>query len=120
MLIILYSVLPEADNIIIDLGCGTGYTFSTLKAIGHKGKVRGLVLAWRSSSLIFERPKHVYDDVMPCDIRYLPIRKELALPIGILEHLEKEECVKLLNELKRIRYDVVLLSPFERTLCTLN
>jgi hypothetical protein len=91
-----------------------------LKAIDHKCKIRGYGIGMEIFFTYLRKAKHVYDDVMPCDIRYLLIRKELALPIGILEHLEKEEGVKLLNELKRIRYDVVLLSPFERTLCTLN
>jgi hypothetical protein len=64
-LCLLYSVLPEASNIIVDLGCGTGYTFSMLKAIDYKGKLEDIASAWTSSSLTFERP-NTYMTMLCC------------------------------------------------------
>jgi hypothetical protein len=82
--------LPETSNIIVDLGCGAGYTFGMLKAIDCKGEIRGYSIGMEIFFTYLRKAKHVYDDVVPCDIRYLPIRKaELTLLIGILEHLEK-------------------------------
>jgi hypothetical protein len=71
-----------------------------LKAIDCKGEIRGHSIGMEIFFTYLRKTKHVYDDVVPCDIRYLPIRKELALLIGILEHLEKGEGVKLLDELR--------------------
>jgi SAM-dependent methyltransferase len=105
--------IAEASNVIVDLGCGTGYTFGTLKAIDCKGEIRGYSIGMDIFLTYLRKAKHVYDDVVLCDIRYLPIRKaELALLIGVLERLEKGEGVKLLDELKRICDGIVLLSPF--------
>ena len=76
-------------------------------------RLEGIVYGVDIFLTYLRKAKHVYDDVVLCDIRYLPIRKaELALLIGVLEHLEKEEGMKLLDELKRICDGIVLLSPF--------
>jgi SAM-dependent methyltransferase len=112
-LCLVYSVLPENSNVIVDLSCGTGYTFGMLKAIDYKGKIGGYSIGMDIFLTYLRKAKHVYDDVVLCDIRYLPIRKaELALLFGVLEHLEKEEGMKLLDELKRVCDGIVLLCPF--------
>jgi SAM-dependent methyltransferase len=108
-----YSVLPGNSNVIVDLGCGTGYTFGMLKAIDYKGKIGSYSIGMDIFLTYLRKAKHVYDDVVLCDIRYWPIRKaELALLFGVLEHLEKEEGMKLLDGLKRVCDGIVLLSPF--------
>ena len=85
-----YSILPRIDNVVIDLGCGTGFTFGMLKAIDYKGKIRGYSVGMDIFLSYLKKAKRVYDDVVLCDVRRLPVREaELALLIGVLEHLEK-------------------------------
>jgi SAM-dependent methyltransferase len=114
-LCLIYSILPEADGSVVDLGCGTGYTFGMLKAIDYRGKIKGYSIGIDifPPYLKKQKPKQVYDDVVLCDIRHLPIhRAELALLIGVLEHLEKKEGIKLLDELKTICDNIVLTTTF--------
>ena len=112
---LLYSVLPECKGgFVIDLGCGAGYTFGMLKALDYKGKFKeSYVVGVDIFKPYLKRAKLVYHDVLLCDIRFLPIRKaELALIIGVLEHLNKEEGVLLLKELKSRCRHVVLTTTF--------
>ena len=111
---LMYSIAPKVSGTIIDLGCGAGYTFGLLKAIDFEGKLnRGYSIGIDIFLPYLEKAKEVYDTVILGDVRYLPIRKaELALLIGVLEHLEKDDGIKLLNYLTKVCSNIIISTPF--------
>jgi hypothetical protein len=45
---LMYSIVPKISGLIIDLGCGAGYTFGLLKALDFKDKLnRGYSIRYR-------------------------------------------------------------------------
>lgn len=61
------------------------------------------------------RKYRIYDDLVRCDIRMIPLREgcfDLVLATEVIEHLPKTEGVLLINQLKRIcRKRIVLTTP---------
>lgn len=99
---------------VLDVGCGDGFPI-----IGFRG--------WRSNSRVAPymvgvdaylkclyrcRSKRLYDDYILCDTRSLPIRGksfDTVLCLNLIEHLEKADGVRLLEEAERIAYRRVIL-----------
>jgi hypothetical protein len=54
-----------------------GYTFGIFNVIEYKGEIRGYNVGLDIFLTYLRKAKHVYDDVVLRDIRYLPIRKGL-------------------------------------------
>jgi len=60
-----------------------------------------------------KKAKRYYDDMVYCDIRFLPIRRKSfnsVTSISVLEHLLYNEAIGLLNEIEEVAKDTIIVS----------
>ena len=90
---------------ILDCGCARGVWGYLLRSEknGFKAAITGIDM--HDPYLSFCRTFHVYNNLLKADIRYLPFGDnafEIVLAIEVIEHLEKADGTKFLNELLRV------------------
>lgn len=108
--------LGSDAQLIVDVGCGDGYTSRLLQAL--RGRVKeerwiGIDSHWASLQRAKEEESH--SAYICADVRALPLRTEgvdAALCLEVIEHLEIDGGLRLLSEVRRIaRRQVVLSTP---------
>ena len=97
------SLIPK-DRTILDLGCGSGHPF-----IGTEFPVLIGVDVWKKK---FEMPE--YDQVWFHDIKkitelYPQKFFDVVTCIDVIEHLEKQEGFKLLEDVEKIAWDKIII-----------
>jgi 2-polyprenyl-3-methyl-5-hydroxy-6-metoxy-1,4-benzoquinol methylase len=95
---------------ILDVGCGK---HSPLTLIAHHYKFEVVGLDIFEPYLKETKNKGVYQNVILADARYLPFKDKgfkAVTCIEVLEHVEKEDGEKILDELERVSRWLVLVS----------
>ena len=105
--------LRSKPRSVLDVGCGNGERLGLL----YKNRINSLVVGVD----IFEpwlrvaRDRGSHDGVILADCRWLPLRREsfdAVVCMEVIEHLQKEDGVRLLAELEHIaRRKVVITAP---------
>ena len=103
----------SSSSIFLDVGCGIGNfakplinenksVFAVSYAIGVDIFLPSLLIA-----------KKVYDDVVRCDIRFLPFRHascDIVLVSQTIEHLEKNDGLSLIKDLEKISKSTLIIT----------
>jgi SAM-dependent methyltransferase len=98
---------------IIDFACGDGSLLQAVRrAMKNNRQVYSVGLDIFAPYLRKARARSTYDDYILCDVEWLPLRcksSDVVLASNILEHLEKEQGWKLLEEAERVAREKVLI-----------
>ena len=100
---ILWHHLDKKAKDIVDIGCGKGRVIRFLGRCGWKGTAVGVDIY--KPYILFVKKEKIYDDIILCDLRYLPFSEktfDLVMMIWVLEHLEKEDGLAILTQLDRL------------------
>ncbi len=115
-------VIPLIDGYtILDVGCGWGKWGSLIRTCWYrtnKGTGNTLPELLIGTDLFLPSLKRVkshkiYDDVVLCHAAFLPFREnvfDVVLAIEMLEHIEKSDGTKVLNEIERTSKNTVIVS----------
>jgi ubiquinone/menaquinone biosynthesis C-methylase UbiE len=94
---------------ILDTGCGYS---STLKAVSN-GSYRVGIDFYRPY-IVKSRQSSIHNDYILGDVRALPLKDrsfDCAIAVEVLEHLDKDEGLKMLKEMERVASKIVLTTP---------
>jgi SAM-dependent methyltransferase len=115
-------ILPIVEeSVILDVGCGYGKWGYLLKVdywytkSGRRGSELKYIVGVDSYIKYLQFVKHhkIYDDVVLCDAKYLPFRNRVfntVLLLEVIEHMLKQEGVKLLKEAEQLADRLVIVS----------
>ena len=106
------TVLAEGDKSYLDIGCGKGKWGYLLKT-SHKPPSYIVGGDIDLNNLRYAKKHKIYDDVVLLDGRHLPFRDDsfdIVLAIEVIEHMEKIEGQKLLDEAERVSRERVVVS----------
>jgi ubiquinone/menaquinone biosynthesis C-methylase UbiE len=115
-------ILPLVEGaVILDVGCGRGKWGYLLKVdywytkVGRRKNKLNYVVGTdlHPKYLEFVKYHRVYDGLVLCDARHLPFRGnafDTVLLLEVIEHMVKNEGVKLLKEAERVATRLVLVS----------
>ena len=110
--------LDKRGGDVLDVGGGWG---GTMRAIRNKPNLRLRVNADIYLPFLEQaRTRKTHDEYILCDARNLPFKEksfDIVLSIETIEHLEKEEGLKLLIDLEKIaRHQVIVETPVKERL----
>jgi SAM-dependent methyltransferase len=109
---VVFHVLNECHS-ILDIGCGRGGIARVIRARTRTGPCFLVGIDLFLEYLV--KARDLYDDVLLCDARHLPIRSKVfdaVVAKELIEHLEKKQGHAMLPELENIaRRQVVLTTP---------
>jgi ubiquinone/menaquinone biosynthesis C-methylase UbiE len=97
---------------VLDVGCGRGVWGYLIREACDSICIVGIDTY--KPHLNFCKRHRVYDDVILADVRSLPIKNDsfdVALCCEVIEHLTKNEGLKLLNEIERIGKKIIITTP---------
>jgi len=98
----------------LDVGCGRGIMGALLRI--YRDPERVVAIEAFRPSIDFVKKLGIYDEVIEQDITKAPIPYDdksfdLVLCLEVIEHLEKKEGLKLLDELTRVGKRVIVSTP---------
>jgi len=104
--------VSDTPKVILDIGCGKG---SLMKSLLDANKQ--IVTSFTVGLDIFLPSlliaKKVYDNVLRCDVKFLPFRKatfDIVISTQVIEHLTKDIGLRLLKDIERISKEMVILT----------
>jgi len=101
-------------GVILDVGCGEGSIIKLLNKYTSVLKSADTYLVGIDIFIPYlQKVKMLYDDVICCDVRSLPLRSDSAdttLLIELIEHLKKADGFQLLAKLEQITKRQLILS----------
>lgn len=103
------SKLDRSTRSCLDVGCGRG-TFKFIKNLNSVGCDINL------PSLMKAREKGYYNNLVRCDVRYLPFKPksfDVAICVEVIEHLDKTDGIELLRQMEEIASrQVIIMTPW--------
>lgn len=102
---------------VLDAGCGYGIWGHTLRSLQDIGGLDCYLVGcdiWKPY-LVATKKYSPYDDLVLCDVRYLPFRNKsfnYLISFEVLEHFSKNEGKVYLTQLKRLSEKIVVSTPF--------
>jgi ubiquinone/menaquinone biosynthesis C-methylase UbiE len=99
---------------ILDVGCGKGILMKRIVSAGRDFEFISGVDVFQPY-IVSCKQERVYHEVLLCDCRNLPFKRQsfdLILCSHVIEHLEKEDGIRLLNDLETIaQRRIVIVTP---------
>jgi SAM-dependent methyltransferase len=99
--------------VILDVGCGKGNTVKTLLLLNRTVFTASYKIGLDIFLPYLFSAKKIYDDVLRCDIRYLPIKDsscDIVIANQVIEHLDKNDGFKLMQSLERVSREIILIT----------
>ena len=101
---------------ILDCACGHGRWGHTIRSCvqslsGDRGYVMGVDIFLPYLKIV--KRYNPYDDLVQCDVRFLPFKKaciDVVIAFEILEHMKKEDGYKFIENLKKVSKQSVIIS----------
>ena len=130
------SCIPLEVRSVLDVGCGKGTMGAMLRLYRRPRRIVGIDIC--DEYLDFVKAEGSYTDLLRMDLTRsdLPFDDgefDVVICIDVLEHLEKEEAMKVVQEMERVGKHVVISTggkpepqddfdenPYQRHKCTLN
>lgn len=98
---------------ILDVGCGRGQPMKIMQLNKHGFYVVGVDIF--RPYLIEAKRNKTHNEYVLCDVRKLPFKQksfDTVLCMEVIKHLEKEEAMKLIEEMEKIaRKKVIITTP---------
>lgn len=113
----LYRWLRPIHGVVLDVGCGRGLSFRAVKLMsGEKIKATYTIGVDIFRQYLVEAKKQgIYDDVIHCDVRCLPVKSksvETCFLLDVIEHLEKKEGLALLVRVESMaKRQIMITTP---------
>jgi SAM-dependent methyltransferase len=110
-------VFGRPNGNILDVGCGDGSRFETIRYLAKSSaRVDDVIVTATGIDAYVPSIKGatVYDERIIACVVALPLRDmsfDTALCTEVIEHLEKDKATTLLNELRRVAGRVILTTP---------
>jgi len=104
--------LIDKGTSLLDIACGSG-KWGYLIQGSHKSSSFMVGLDAWGPQLVLVAKKQIYDDVVLCDVRFLPLKDscfDTVLACEVIEHLEKTDGKVLLKELERVSCGKIIVS----------
>lgn len=98
---------------LFDIGCGKGELLKSLLDADRISPHANYTIGFDIFTPSLKVAKKVHDDVIKCDIRSLPLRTkscDIVMASQIIEHLTKNEGLKLLTNLKRVSKGTIIIT----------
>ncbi|CAD6492193.1 MAG: Methyltransferase domain protein [Candidatus Argoarchaeum ethanivorans] len=109
---ILRSLNKGSEN-ILELACGRGETMKILQSNKHKFYSVGADIF--ESDLKEAKRNKTHDEYVLCDVRKLPFKEnsfDIVLCMELIEHFERENGMKLIEEMEKIaKKQVIITTP---------
>lgn len=106
----IYNILDKLPcKVILDVGCGKGSFAKFIRSRLPTAYVVGLEI-YRPYLI---DAKEAFDDVILCDVRFLPIRNKAVNAVianQVIEHLSKADGYKFLTEANKIAINQVIIT----------
>lgn len=105
-----------SGKVILDVGCGFG-TWHLIRVLVDQGGTRAYLVGCDVFRPYLKKVKkyNPYDDLVLCDVRFVPFRFSCAdtvLVFEVLEHVEKEEGLNVLVNLEQLsKKNVIVTTP---------
>ncbi len=102
--------LDKRGKSLLDVGCGRG---GSIERINRKRKLFSVGVDIFQPYLLHCRAAGFYDELVRCDVRLLPFgpdRFDIVLCSEVLEHLQRYEAERLINEIELIARRQVIIS----------
>jgi len=107
-----WRFLDKRGQSILDVACGGG---TAMKLINKHKRFYAMGVDISKPCLCEAKKQKAHDDYILCDIRELPIKRksfDIVLCLEVIEHFEKEEGHRLLEEMEGIaRRQVIISTP---------
>lgn len=111
----LWRLLDKDAQSILDVGCGRG---EPMKFINRSKKFYMVSLDIFKPYLIEAKRNGTHSDYILCDVRMMPVREktfDVVLCVEVLEHLRREDGVKLIKSMEKVaRKQVILTTPVNK------
>jgi len=104
---IVIRFIGEETKTLLDAGCGRG---ERMKKIMKQRKM--FAIGTDVFRAYLGRAKQIYDQVVCCDIRFLPFKEKIfdtVLCTEVVEHLQKGEAVRVMADFERLAKSQVII-----------
>ncbi len=111
------KIADSSAKNILDVACGKGLPMMVLKQKINFREIYGVDLY--EPYINFCKQKGIHDFYTLCDARKLPFKNktfDIVMALQVLEHIDKKESFKVLEDLERIaRKQVIISTPIGKT-----
>ncbi|HEY0089560.1 MAG TPA: methyltransferase domain-containing protein [Candidatus Lokiarchaeia archaeon] len=100
-------------KVIIDIGCGKGNIIKSLFNINNLMLTHSYSIGLDIFIPSLLTARKIYDDVVRCDVKCLPLRDasgDIVLATQILEHLKKNDGFDLIRDIEKISREIIIIS----------
>lgn len=103
-------------DVILDLGVGAGGYGTMFKQIAPNCKIYGVEI-WAPYLTTFKQNLACYEDIYIGDIRYFDYKyaiADLVIAGDVLEHLQKSDCIRVVDRLVSIYNWIIISLPMQK------
>lgn len=103
----------SSSKVILDVGCGKGDFMKSLLNLDNPLFTDSYTVGLDIFFPYLFSAKEVYNDVLRCDVRFLPFKEvscDMIIATETIEHLEKKDGLTLMKEFERISRETIIIT----------